>query len=286
MNREFRRILLEKLASGPLTSLVEGKINKPKGSNFTSLFAAMPPGPAREKLVLDELIRRGKPTNLVPITIDGPKGTKITYKVMPDYVMIDGLRITMSPATAQMVADKFNMKLPTDKMSKQIYQAADTKIRANPLSGTGYTGADGKFYNKDEVAKKRINQSDAAIEYNKLTDQEIAKLKQTGKSPTLIAGHGKDILQPMSNSNDPSIGGWAGASGRDLQPYGSPHKGQAKGHTEYGLYTRLIDDDAVITGPDGKVINVSLEKLLNNPNTAVSLTNKPGIQRYNIYNHF
>lgn len=284
MNREFRRILLEKLAGGPLTSFVEKNLT-PKSStgNFKELFLKTPPGPGREKLVFDEIVRRGKPQNLVPVTIDGPRKTKITYHVMPDYIMVDGLRITMTPTTAQKVADHFNMQLPTDKMSQQIYQAADTKLRAAPLSGSGYQGSDGKFYQGKDVVKSRINQSDAAIEYNKLTDEEIKKRQQQlGKNPTLIAGHGKDILQPLTNSNDPTIGGWHGESGIPLQPYSSPHKGQAQAHTEYGLYTRLVDDKVTLTGPDGKIIETTMAKLLNNPETAVILATKPGVQKYSI----
>lgn len=281
MNREFRRILLEKLAAGPLTSFVEKNLPKASAGNFKELFLKTPPGPAREKLVFDEVLRRGKPQNLVPVTVDGPRGTKITYHVMPDYIMVDGLRVTMSPATAQGVADHFNMRLPTDKMSQQIYQAADTKLRAAPLSGSGYRGADGKFYAGKEVVKSRINQSDAALEYSKLTDEEIKRRQlESGKAPALIAGHGKDILQPLTNPNDPSIGGWQGDSGIPLQPYSSPHKGQAQAHTEYGLYTRLVGDKVTVMGPDGKIIETTMEKILNNPEMASSLATKPGLQKY------
>lgn len=284
MDRNSRVDLLEKIAinAGILTSFVEKNLGTDLyKSNFKEQFLKTPPGPAREELIYNAVIKNGPPKQLVPITIDGPNGIKITYKVMPDYVMIDGIRITMAPYTAQKVADHFNMKLPTDKMSQQIYNAADTKVRANPLSGSGYVGADGKHYSGKEVAETRIGAADAALEYNKLTDQEIAKQQQqSGKVPSLIAGHGKDILQPMSRSIDPSIGGWHGQEGKPLQPYSSPHKGEAKTHSEYGLYTRLIDDNVIITTPDGKTIQTSLEKLLNNPEISKILTNKPGYNKY------
>lgn len=290
MNREFRQTLLHKMAekAGVLTSLVQQKlepaapvVSTPK-SNFKELFLQTPAGPAREKLILEEALKRGAPKNLVPVTVDGPGGLKITYKVMPDYLMIDGLRITMAPATAQKVADAFGMKLPTDKMSQQIYQAADAKIRANPLSGAGYRDAQGVYHDGTDVVKNRINKSDAAVEYSRQNDQELEKLKTNGKTPTLVAGHGKDILQPMGEAGTPSMGGWAGVDGKPLQPYSSPHKGQAQVHSEYGLYTRLVGDQATVVFPDGRTVETSLEKLLNDPKTAKMLATKPGVAKYQV----
>lgn len=287
MDRNSRVDLMQKIAAsaGILTSFVEKNLssNSPGKSNFKDQYLKTPPGQAREALVYNELIKRGPPKQLVPITVNGPNGIKITYKVMPDYVMIDGVRVTMAPLTAQKVADHFNMSLPTDKMSKQIYDAADTKIRATPLSSSGYTGADGKHYSAKDVVENRINQSDAVLEYNRLTDEEIEKYKQqTGKTPTLIAGHGKDMLQPMSGSSDPSMGGWQGAGGVPLQPYSSPHKGQAGVHGEYGYKSRFVDNNITITMPDGKTVSMSLRDLQNDPELSRAIANKPGLKRYDL----
>lgn len=280
MDRKSRVHLLQKIAAsaGILSSFVEQHLGA--SGSFKDQFAKTPPGPAREQLIYNAIVKNGPPTNLTPITVDGPNGTKITYQVMPDYVMVDGVRITMTPSTAQKVADHFGMMLPTDKMSQQIYQAADTKVRANPLSSGGYVGANGKHYSPQDVIEKRIDQSDAALKYNDLTNQEIEKQKQPGKNLGLIAGHGKDILQPMSNPNDPSIGGWQGKDGKALQPYSSPHKGEAQSHTEYGLYTRLVGNNVIITLPNGKTITTSMDKILSHPELAKALANKPGVQRY------
>ncbi len=248
--------------------------------SFKEKFLKMPPGPAREEFIYNSIIGQGPPKNLVPVTVAGPNNIKITYKVMPDYVMIEGIRVPMSPVTAQRVAKHFGMYLPTAKMSQQIYNAADTKVRAPPLSGSGYTGADGKRYSAKDVVESRIGASDAAIVYNEKTDKEIAKQKGD-KPPTLIAGHGKDILEPLSNNpQDVSMGGWQGASGDPLQPYSSPHKGQSGVHSEYALYTRLVGGDAVVTLPDGKTITTTMEKLRGNPDLSKLVANKPGISSY------
>ena len=282
MDHESRNYILQKIATanGILTSFVEKNLNHSTSGTFKDLFLKTPPGPAREELIYKEALKNGPPKNLVPVTIPGPNGIKITYNVMPDYFMIDGIRVTMAPSTAQKVADHFNMVLPTDKMSQQIYNAADMKVRATPLSSSGYLGQDGKFYSAQDVITHRIDQGDAAIKYNSITDQEIAKQNQSGKTPNLIAGHGKDIIQPLSDSKNPSIGGWQGSNGIALQPYSSPHKGEAATHTEYGLYTRLIDNKAKITLPNGKVIDTSLDKILSDPNMAKALTSSQGMKRY------
>jgi hypothetical protein len=248
--------------------------------SFKDTFLKMSPGPAREELVYNEVIKQGAPKNLIPVTVNGPNNIKITYQVMPDFLMVDGTRVPMTPATAQKIANAFGMKLPTSKMSKQIYDAANTKIRATPLSSSGYTGVDGKHYSGKDVVQSRISSSDAAIEYSKLTDAEIDKHRNKG--PTgLISGHGKEILQPLGDPRDVSFGGWQGQDGKALQPYTLAHKGGANSHTEYGLYARLISNNIQVTTPSGKVINTTLDKLANKPNLWKSVSETDKVLSYN-----
>lgn len=274
--------LLKKIAasSGILTSFVEQNLDK---GNFKKQFLKIPEGQNRDQMVYDAIIANGKP-ELVPVTVTGPNGVKLTYNVTPDYVKINGFRVTVPPSVAQRVANHFDMKLPTDKMSQQIYDAADTKVRAIPLSSQGYTGQDGQYYNGKEVANNRIGKSDAAIAYNQLTDEAIQKqVAKSGKSPKLIAGHGKDILQPTQHPDDVRIGGWHGATNAPLQPYSNTHKGEAKRHTEYAMYTRLIDNQNVtITMPDGRVIPTTLDAVQNDPNLSKLIAAGPGTKKYTI----
>lgn len=235
--------------------------DKPIGS-FKEQFLALPPGPQREALIYNAAIQQSKP-NLVPVTIDGPNETKITYNVMPDFFMIDGIRVTAAPATAQKIADHFGMMLPTAKMAKQIYQAADIKTRAVPLSSSGYTDANGVHHSGADVVKDRIGASDAAIHYNDLTNEAIAA-SQKPDSNGLIAGHGKEIIQPLGSPKDVSFGGWEGGDGKALQPYTVAHKGGANSHTEYGLMTRLIDPNVTITDKNGETVHTTFNTLSNN----------------------
>jgi hypothetical protein len=247
--------------------------------SFKDEFMKLPPGPAREELVYQATIKQGPPKNLVPVTVDGPGGTKITYKTMADYLTVDGFRVTVTPVTAQRIANHFGMVIPTPKMSKQIYDAAKTKVRAAPLSGTGYTSPlDGKHYSAKDVVKNRISQSDAAVYYSSLTDQELAK----HKNPGLISGHGKEITEPGANAStdDVSFGGWQGASGDPLQPYTYAHKGQAAAHTEYALNARFVDDDIIVTLPNGKKIPSTMKKLRENPNLAGAIADSTQMRQY------
>jgi hypothetical protein len=251
--------------------------------SFKDEFLKTPPGPAREELVYRAAIQQGSPKNLVPVTVPGPNGTKITYQAMSDYVMIDGIRVPMAPTTAQRVANHFGMVLPTAKMSQQIYDAAKTKVRANPLSGTGYVSPlTGKKYSPQEVVKSRIGESDAAVYYSNLTDQELARFK----NPGLISGHGKEITEPRqdASTHDVSFGGWQGSGGKPLQSYTYAHKGQAGGHTEYALNTRLIDDKVTVTLPDGKIISTTMQKLRANPNFSNAVADATGIKTYDTKN--
>lgn len=57
--------------------------------SFKDEYLKLPPGKAREDLVYKAVISQGPPKNLVPVTVPGPNGSKITYNVLPDYISVD-----------------------------------------------------------------------------------------------------------------------------------------------------------------------------------------------------
>ena len=68
------------------------------------------PSRERENFVYNAVINLSKEQitgNMKPVTVSKPDGTKVTYKVMPDYLMVEGMRVPMSGITAQKVADHF-----------------------------------------------------------------------------------------------------------------------------------------------------------------------------------
>jgi hypothetical protein len=263
--------------SGVLTDMVRKHLGVKEApvSNFREKFLALPPGPAREQLVFNAVVARKPFAKMIPITIPGPNGTKITYNVMPDYITIDGLRVPMAGQTAQKVADHFGMNLPTSKMSDQIWQAADTKIRPPPLSGGGHIG--GKYYSGKEVVENKINTSDSAIAYSDMIEGAL----QGNKKPGLVAGHMKDIIAPEGDPNKLGLYGWHGTSGQPIQK--SPQTGHDTSvHTEYGAGVRLVDSKVTVTLPDGRKITTTMDKLLNHPDMSRSVARTRGAKKYKV----
>ncbi len=236
---------------------IETTTTQPGG--FRSEFIKLKAGPKREELVYNEIIRRGLKPKMVPITVPGPDGSKITYKAMSDYVMLDGLRIPMSGQTAQKVANHFGMSLPTSKMTQQIWEAADTKIKSKPLSGSGVT-LDGRRYSGAQVVSGLISDPRAAAAYNDIIDSSLKD-----REPILTAGHGKTIVL----TDRPEQLGLYGANAGDKKwnpIQSSEHTGHDTSvHTEYMTWTRLVSGDVTITRPDGKTESKSMDDLLNDP---------------------
>ena len=263
--------------TGPLTFLVQKSLElQPSGSsNFREEFLKMKPGLDRENFILEEIKKRRPIKQLVPVTVPGPKGTTITYYVMPDYITIDGIRVPMAGQTAQKVADYFGMALPTAKQVKQIWEAADVKFRPQPLSAGGVIG--GKHYSGQEVVQHKISDSDAAIAYSDMIEQES---QQRGRG-NLNAGYMKSIVRPEGNPDKLSLYGWLGEKGDALQPSArTPHDTSI--HVEYGAAPRLVAQRATITLPNGQKVNSTVDKLLDNPLFAPAISNVPGATRYNI----
>jgi hypothetical protein len=238
--------------------------------SFKDDFARTPAGPQREALVYRTVLSDGKPTDLSPVTVEGPGGAKITYYVTRDFLHADGVWLPMTGVTAQKVADYFGMYLPTPKMSKQIFQAATTKIMPPPLSATGYGQ-----YSAQQVVQSRIGASDAALAYS----QRIADAQQGHGGEGIVAGHMKDITQPPPSGNL-GLYGWYGKDGKPVQnSYYTPHS--TNDHTEYGSGVRLVDSRVEVEYPGGQLKQMTMDQLLSSDlHSAVSDT--PGIARYDV----
>jgi hypothetical protein len=247
-------------------------------ATFKELYAKMKPGPSREALIYQSAIQQGKP-KMIPITIPGPNNTKITYQVMPDFLMIDGIRVTLTPTTAQRIADAFGMQIPTAKMADQIYQSSN-KISARPLSGSGVT-IDGRHYSGDEVTRNLISDSRTNIAYSDIVNQQIAQQKDLNPNKP-VDGFNKSIVQSEAPGRTGYYGLWTGNSNEPLQG-GNGVTSHDLTQTEYCAGLRLVSNDVVITRPDGTVVNTNLPKLLRTKSLSSSISFAPGkgVQRYN-----
>lgn len=248
-------------------------------ATFKELYTNMKPGPSREALIYQYAIQQGKP-KLLPITVPGPNNTKITYQVMPDFLMIDGIRVTLTPTTAQRIADAFGMQIPTAKMADQIYQSSN-KIPARPLSGSGVT-IDGRHYSGDEVTRNLISDSRANIAYSDIVNQQIAQQKNLNPNKP-VDGFNKSIVQSEAPGRTGYYGLWTGNSSNEPLQGGNGVTRHDLNQTEYCAGLRLVSNDVVITKPDGTVINTNLPKLLRTKSLSSSVSFAPGkgVQRYN-----
>jgi len=250
--------------SGILMDKVKESI-KPKNNTcaeFKKKFLTLPPGYERERFIFEEVTKR-KILKMVDVTVQEPDGTKITYKAMPDFITICGLRVPMSGQTAQKIADHFNMHIPTPKESRQIWEQADIKIRPHPLSMTGYKDKSGRFWSNKEVVHGRIGLPDAADEYSKRIREEIAKAVKSYKgTPKSVAGHMKDIVVIEGEGKQDRLGlfGWYDPkTGKPIRNSALSAHG-TKNHVEYGAGLRLLGDSVTVTKPDGTTKQISMDE--------------------------
>lgn len=220
------------------------------------------PSAAREAFVLKTIKSMPKEAivrSMKPITVTRPDGAKITYKVMPDYIMIDGMRVPMSGSTAQQVADHFGLSLPNATIAKEIYQNSDVKVEAKPLSGSG-TKVDGKNYSGSDVVNTGVGYAPFAITYNDKINQQ---LKEKGvKGDEIVSGFAKDIIAPVK-PGQLGLYGLYDKNGKPIQGGSGSTPHDTSVHTEYGSFVRLISPDAIITYPDGRTESKPLTDVYN-----------------------
>ena len=249
---------------------------------FREDFANTPPGPAREKLVYEAAIKQPAP-KLVPITIDGPNGVKLTYFVMPNFLQIDSVYLPMSGQTAEKIAAHFNMVLPTSKMTSQIYQAAKQQggaVVAQPLSGTG-VDINGKHLSGQEVVDQGVDRTEFSVAYSDRMNSNPALKNQ--KPGQIVDGHMKTILQPINGKL--GLHGLYDKHGNPIQGGNGETPHSPNDHSEYASAMRGISNDVTVTMPDGKVIHTTMSKLQSTPTLGRMVTNTPGkVQRYDQIN--
>jgi len=98
---------------------------------------------------------------------------------MPNYLMIGNQLASVTPETAQILAKRWGMVLPTGKMVEQIHNEASRvggALKPAPLSSTGYQDpVTGQQYTAEEVARSRINAPGANIAYSLRIQEEMKK---------------------------------------------------------------------------------------------------------------
>lgn len=218
----------------------------------------------REALIRDQFLlgnipnfmRRPAVVRFRAVTRSG-RNSEVVLWVLPDYLAIgsdqDYVRMPMNPLTAQVIADRYRMRLPTSKMVDAIYQAALLKLDPHPFKP-----------GRDMVTVKEF------IRHNQVIQGSLRN-----KVPNaLVAGHKKDIVVSNLLRKKPkrvAIYGWHRRNGQPIQPLTTVH---GNWYADYSHGTRLILNAVMI---DGRTY--TLTDVLANPEFAPLLSYEGTLQQ-------
>lgn len=256
--------------------------------SFEQDFANTPAGPQRERLVYQALADQGRPTDLWPVTVSGPQGTKITFYITRDFLKVGNQYLPMTGTTAQMLANKFNMYLPTNTIADHVWaaaKAAGSTVKVEPLSGTGYRGQNGQWYSGSDVSNQRLGTTDAAIEFSKRFNQQLSQNPNSQKGLVDIGSGGKWLTSPPA-SGSLGLHGIRQDGGTLQGGYGTKHPNY-ESHVEYGTYVRLVDNKISVQYPDGRKETMTMDNFIKSPlHTALFADGQDirdgGVARYDI----
>lgn len=183
-------------------------------------------------------VRRFAPINVRAIIDD--RDIRATYWVTWDYLAIgadnDFVRIPMTPASAQRIADALGCVLPTRKMVDHIYAQAPVKLAPAPIS----------------PAQTDITDPQTFLRHQQMIEEQRAKSRQVG----LIAGIKKDVVISPRLAERPdrvAIYGWHRLTGRRIQPL---YLGHVDWYVDYSHGIRLVKQQMLVDGEPMRVADV------------------------------
>lgn len=135
-------------------------------------------------------------------------------EVSADYYIENGIRMPVDVPKALKIAKEYNATLPTKEIVDAIWRAADLKLSPIPMT-----------------PGPKMTTLEYFREHHRLIESQINR-----KSFNLIAGHKKDILQPLRQGRV-TIYGWHRANGNPIQPVSNVHGAY---YADYSHGLRLI----------------------------------------------
>lgn len=223
----------------PLARLPPRPVDAPTGSELLARTAGMSRA-EREEAVLQEVLRGNVPDRaraVRPVTLtgrgaDGRVHTVETF-VAPDYLEVgsdeDAVRMPMTPATAQRIADAVGASLPTSRMVDAIHRSADVRLTPQPIPPSAEMMSNAYF-----------------ARHEALVD---AQLEAVGARPgALVAGHKKDLVLSERLATRPdrvAIYGWHRPDGAPIQPLSTLH---VASYADYSHGVRLVSDRVRVDG--------------------------------------
>lgn len=197
-------------------------------------------GPTRDNAVAQAITGGNLPDflrHLVPVTLSGTGGdgrpAQITLCVMPDYLALgsdrDFVRVPLGLPAARLIAERFDMALPTTRMVDAIHAQASLRLRPSPMT----PGA-------------QMVSTDYFLRHNATLEGQ--RRNAGGTLGMLVSGHKKDLVLSNRLERNPgrvAIYGWHQANGQPIQPLSTIH---GAGYADYSHGTRLVSRTAYING--------------------------------------
>jgi len=191
---------------------------------------------------------------LVPIEIASDDGRRARLFVTVDYLAIgsddDFIRMPMTSAAAQRIADLVDASLPTRKIVDAIYDQAPSKLPPSFIDGGPTEGTLRDFSEHQATLEERRKARGFAL-------------------GTLTAGDKKDLVlsrRMLERADHVVIYGWHRKSGDPIQPLSCAHSCR---YADYSHGVRLVQEDMTI---DGKPYRVS--EVLEDPELADLLSDE------------
>jgi hypothetical protein len=215
------------------------------------------PGPARENFIFNKIKSLYNKDSIeklmVPLDVEVGPNKKLRFKVMPNYLSIEGRPIPLQYATSRRVAQEFGVELPSGDMVRLIHQKATNKIPAKPLSGTGVT-VDGKKYTGKQVVEKGVDYDPFVDEYAKRYNKELAN--RNVKETDITSGYYKEYTKPTKGNEGKTH--FVGMFTEDGIPIQGGATGQGSSmhpeeHKEYATAFRPVSGTATLI-VDGKPV--------------------------------
>lgn len=195
------------------------------------------PGRARERWILDQVIA-GRHDPIAWVTLDWVfGGHRYAIRFASDALKIDGVRVNVSHATAQRIADVLGLWLPTSKISDLIHASASVVLR--PKLG---------------APDSAMASTARMLQHSRLVDVDLRGRIDGGGHVSTV---GKDWVNTSRLEGRPDRAanyGWhdtAAPNGKVWQTVGLAHD---RDHVDYSQTLRLVARQA---GVDGELIDIA-----------------------------
>ena len=197
-------------------------------------------GAARDNAIAQAVIAGNIPDflrQLVPVTFEGAgadgRRARITLCVMPDYLALgsnnDFVRVPLGLPAANLIAERFDMVLPTTRMVDAIHAQANLRLRPSPMTPGAEMVSTGYFLRHNATLETQRRSAGGAL-------------------GALVSGHKKDLVLSNRLERNPgrvAIYGWHRADGQPIQPLSTVH---GAGYADYSHGIRLVSRTAFVNG--------------------------------------